>query len=83
MSEQNKERGEREEFNPSDHKADEVVEKLEEASEEERLKIAAAEQADKGRKSVLEAAGVEGDVRLDASGRRLHPWEVLPKKAEN
>jgi hypothetical protein len=70
-------------FNPSEHKAAEVVEELEDATEAERLRIAAAEQADKNRKSVLEAAGVEEGERLDASGRRLHPWEVLPKKAED
>lgn len=80
QSEGNQRAPQREEFDPSEHKAAEVVEELEGASEEEKLRIAAAEQADKNRKTVLEAAGVEEDVRLDASGRRLHPWEVLPKK---
>lgn len=71
------------EFNPGDHTAPDVVDVLEDANEEEKLRIAAAEQADKNRKTVLEAAGVEEGERLDASGRRLHPWEVLPKKPED
>lgn len=70
------------EYDPADYKADEVVAELEDASEDEKLRIAAAEQAGKGRKSVLEAAGVEENVRLDASGRRLHGWEVAPKPAQ-
>lgn len=65
-------------FDPSDHTAAEVKAELEQASEEEALKIAAAEQAGKNRKSVLEAAGVDENVRLDASGRVLHGWEVAP-----
>jgi hypothetical protein len=69
-------------YDPSEYKAAEVVEELESASEEEKLRIAAAEQAGKNRKSVLEAAGVEGDVRLDASGRRLNAWEVAPASTE-
>lgn len=71
------------EFDPTDHKATEVVEQLQEASEEEKLQIAAAEQAGKNRKSVLEAAGVDESVRLDASGRRLNPWEVAPPAPES
>lgn len=71
-----------EDFDPSDHKADEVKAELAKADEDEKLRIAAAEQADKNRKSVLEAAGVEEGVRLDASGRRLNGWETAPKAAK-
>lgn len=72
-----------EEFNPEEHKADEVADYLEDADEAERLRVAAAEQAGKGRKSVLEAAGVEPGTRMDASGRILNPWEVAPARPEN
>lgn len=69
-----------EEFDPAEHTAPEVVEELESASEEEKLRIAAEEQAGKNRKTVLEAAGVDENVRLDSSGRRLFPWEVAPQE---
>lgn len=69
-------------FDPSAHKAPEVVAELEGASEDEARRIAAAELADKGRKSVLAAAGLDEHTRLDASGRILLPHEVSPKPAK-
>lgn len=67
-----------EEFDPAEHKAAEVVAELEDASEGEKQQIVAAEVAGKKRKSVLAAAGVDPDVRMDASGRVLSAWEVSP-----
>lgn len=69
-------------YDPSEHTVEEVKDELDSASESEKMRIAAAEQAGKGRKSVLAAAGVDESVRLDASGRRLHPWEILPQTQE-
>lgn len=71
-----------ESFNPDEHSAAEVKEELAQASEEEKLQVAAAEQAGKNRKSVLAAAGVEDGMRLDRSGRALYPWEVAPAPVE-
>ena len=71
-----------ERFDPSEHTADEVKAELEQASEEEKAQIAAAEMAGKNRKSVLAASGVEEGERLDSTGRRLLPWEVAPKPQE-
>lgn len=68
-----------EKFDPSEHTAAEVKDALEEASEDEKRKIAAAEAAGRGRKTVLSAAGLQEGVRVDASGRVMHPWEVAPK----
>lgn len=67
------------EYNPDEHKAADVVEKLEGASEEDKNKIVAAELQGKQRKSVLEAAGVDAGARMDASGRVLGDHEVLPE----
>lgn len=69
-------------FNPDEHTAAEVKAELAEASEDEKARIAAAEVAGKGRKSVLAEAGVKEGERLDSSGRRLFPWEVVPTPAE-
>lgn len=61
--------------------AAEVKEELKEASEPERQQIVAEElQREQPRKTVLAAAGVDPDVRRDASGRALNGWEVAPKK---
>lgn len=65
-------------FDPSEHTAAEVKAELAEATEEEKLAIAGAEAAGKARKSVLAEAGVKEGERLDSSGRRLFPWEVVP-----
>lgn len=67
------------EYNPDEHKAADVVDKLEKASDEDKSKIAAAELQGKQRKSVLEAAGVDVGARMDGSGRVLNDWEVLPQ----
>lgn len=67
------------EFNPTDHKAAEVKEKLETASPQEKEAIVAAERnSGSPRKSVLEAAGVDPNVRTDAAGRELLAHEVDP-----
>lgn len=66
-------------FNPDEHKAADVVDKLESASAEDKDKIVAAELQGKQRKSVLEAAGVDVGARMDGSGRVLLDHEVLPK----
>ena len=71
------------EFDPTEHTATEVKAELEEASEEDKAKIVAAERQGKARKSVLEAAGADPDERTDASGRVLNPWETVPAKPEN
>lgn len=71
-----------EEFDPAEHTAAEVVEELEDAPEDEKRAIAAAELSGKARKTVLEAAGVDPGVRMDATGRILNGWEVAPKAAE-
>jgi len=71
-----------EDFNPEEHTAPEVVEHLEDASDEEKKAVGAAELQGKGRKTVLEAAGVDPNARMDASGRVLNPWEVDPPKAD-
>lgn len=83
MTEENMQESGVDEFNPEEHKVDEVKEYLESADEDERRRVAAAEQSGKGRKSVLEAAGVDPAVRMDASGRILNPWEVTPPTAED
>jgi hypothetical protein len=67
------------EYNPDEHKAGDVVDKLEEATPEEKDQIVAAELKGKQRKSVLEAAGVDVGARMDGSGRVLNDWEVLPE----
>lgn len=69
-------------FDPADHTAAEVKAELAEATEEEKAAIAGAEAAGKNRKSVLAEAGVKEGERLDSSGRRLFPWEVVPTPAE-
>lgn len=70
-----------EQFDPSEHKAGDVVAHIADAPPEEVSAIVAAERADKNRVTVLKAAGEEVDVnaRYDASGRRLFDWEVAPK----
>lgn len=71
------------EFDPTEHTAAEVKAELEEATEEVKNQIVAAEKKGKGRKTVLEAAGVDPDQRTDATGRVLSPWESLPAQPEN
>lgn len=68
-------------FDPGEHTAPEVVDHLNEADEEEKRRVAAAELAerDKPRVSVLDAAGFDKGVRMDASGRVLNDWETSPK----
>lgn len=66
-------------FDPGEHKAAEVKDVLAEATEAEKAAIAGQEQAGDNRKSVLKAAGVDEGVRLDATGREMHPWEKQPK----
>lgn len=75
---------EQQDFDPSEHTAPEVVEHLSEADEAERRRVAAAELAEreKPRVSVMEAAGVDPNVRMDASGRELLGHEVAPKPAK-
>ena len=69
-----------EDFNPEEKSAGEVRAHLEEADAEERARIAASERKGRKRKTVLEAAGVDPDARVDATGRTLYPWEVAPEK---
>lgn len=69
-------------FNPTEHSADEVKAVLAEADEAEKARIAGAESAGKARKSVLAEADVKEGERLDSSGRRLFPWEVVPTPAK-
>lgn len=71
-------------FDPTDHNADEVKDYLDDATEQEKGRVGAAEAAPDGkrRKTVLEAAGVDEGVRMDASGRRLNGWEVEPTPSE-
>lgn len=71
------------EFDPNEHTAEEVKAELAEASEEEKAQIVTAEKQGKSRKSVLQAAGVDPNVRTDASGRELFPWETAPAQPEN
>lgn len=66
------------EYDPSDHKVDEVNKKLEKASPDERAAILRKEQAGQARKTILEPWGLDPDARVDASGRTLYPWEVDP-----
>ena len=80
MADENKKAGA---YDPDAHKATEVVEHLEDASEEEKAAVATAErERDHPRKTVLEAAGVDPNARTDASGRVLNAWEVAPKKRD-
>lgn len=67
------------EYDPSDHSVDEVLKKLEKASDSERSAILKAEQTGKKRVTVLEAYGINPDANIDASGRTLYPWEVTPE----
>lgn len=70
-------------FDPDEHKAGEVVEHLEGASEQEKAAVVAAElQRDTPRKSVIKAAGLDPNKRYDASGRELFGHEVAPKRRE-
>lgn len=68
-----------EEFDPAEHTAAEVKEELDKAAPDEAKKIAGAEASGKGRKTVLEAAGLDPNSRYDVSGRQMHPWEVSPR----
>lgn len=70
-------------FDPSQHTADEVVAEMQTADPDEKNRIAGAEAAGKARKSVLAEADVKEGERLDASGRRLFPWEVVPTPKED
>ena len=67
------------EFDPSTANVDEVLKKLEKADDEERQRILDAERGGKARKSILEEYGIDPDVRVDAAGRALYPWEVAPE----
>lgn len=71
------------EYDPTEHKAAEVIAELEDATDEEKAAIAARERQGDGRKTVLEAAGVDPSVRTDASGRVLFAHEVAPAPLEN
>lgn len=66
---------------PKDFKVDEVNDYLEAADDEELSRVLAAEAAEEGRKTILEAHGYDTSVRRDGSGRELYPWEVDPKRA--
>lgn len=75
-----------EEFNPSDYTADEVVDHLENADAAEKAKVLQAEEAGKGRKTVLESDAAEALQpaqfeeeqlhREEPDGRVKYPWEV-------
>lgn len=68
-------------FDPDEHKAGEVVEHLEGASEQEKAAVVAQElQRDKPRSTVIKAAGLDPNKRYDASGRELMAHEVSPAK---
>lgn len=71
-----------EKFDPAEHTAAEVKEVLKEATPEEKAEIVVAERAGDARRSVIKAAGEDPDVRTDASGRVLNPWEVSPGKTQ-
>ena len=63
-----------------DKTAAELKEDLKDATPEEAQEIVQEELArDTPRKSVLEAAGVDPNQRMDASGRVLNSWETSPK----
>lgn len=80
-----------EQFDPSEHGAQEVADAVVEAAEagdlEEAERIAREEAADKGRVTVMKAAAeagvdVDPNARYDASGRALNPWESTPKPVQ-
>lgn len=74
------------EFNPSDHTVDEVKEHLDGASPEVVAQVVQAEEAGKGRKSILESEAAEALqpeqfseeqlTREEPDGRVKYPWEV-------
>ena len=67
------------EFDPSTANVDEVLKKLEKASDLERQRILTAERGGKARRSILEEYGIDPDQRADGAGRVLYPWEVAPE----